>query len=318
MKMYSVVLMLLLCAGTSIAQDKPGILVLAHGGSGIWERMVTAAVAPLKQKYPTEIAFGMADPKTVQKGLNNLEKEGIRSVIVVPLFISSHSPIIRQTEYLLGLREDLPDEPLVMNHAPNPLSLVTAQSFRRQHSHGSDDANKERDQVVIKPIASQARIMMTKPLDDDSLVASILYERILGVSQPDEDETVILVAHGPNDEEDNKGWLEKLTNLAGQIQSKRLAEKGRGFKSIERATVRDDAEESVYDKAKMKLRDMVKSSGSTSRVIVVPVVLALGGIEAGIRRRLEGLEYVWVKKALLPHENITRFIEMSVTKVLAE
>jgi len=316
--MYSVVLMFLLCAGSSIAQDKPGLLVLAHGGSGIWERMVTAAVAPLRQKYPTEIAFGMADPKTIQKGLNNLEKKGVRSVIVVPLFISSHSPIIRQTEYLLGLREDLPDEPLVMNHAPNPLSLVAAQSFRRQHSHGSDDANKERDQVVIKPIASQARIMMTKPLDDDSLVASILYERIQGVSQADEDETVILVAHGPNDEEDNKGWLEKLTSLADQIQSKRLAEKGRGFKSIKCTTVRDDAKESVYDEAKMKLRDMVKSAGSTSRVIVVPVVLALGGIEAGIRRRLEGLEYVWVKKALLPHENVTRFIEMSVTKVLTE
>lgn len=316
--MRSVVPMFLLCATTSIAQDKPGVLVLAHGGSGIWERMVTAAVAPLRQKYPTEIAFGMADPKTIQKGLNNLEKEGIRSVVVVPLFISSHSPIIRQTEYLLGLREDLPDEPLVMNHAPNLLSLVTAQSFRRQHSHGSDGANKERDQVVIKPIASQARIVMTKPLDDDSLVASILYERIQGVSQPDEGETIILVAHGPNDEEDNVGWLEKLTSLAGQIQSKRLAEKRRGFKSIERTTVRDDAEESVYDEAKMKLRDMVKSAGSTSRVIVVPVVLALGGIEAGIRRRLEGLEYVWVKKALLPHENVTRFIEMSVTKVLAE
>ena len=42
MKMYSVALMLLLCAGSSIAQDKPGLLVLAHGGSGIWERMVMA------------------------------------------------------------------------------------------------------------------------------------------------------------------------------------------------------------------------------------------------------------------------------------
>ena len=125
--------LLLQSAQVLSAQTKAGVLVMAHGGSPTWEASVKTAVAPIKLKYPTEIAWGMADPMTMQEGINNLEKLGVTTIVVVPLFVSSHSPIPRQTEYLLGIRKQLADAPLIMSHsAPSNKS-----SSSNSHSHGS-------------------------------------------------------------------------------------------------------------------------------------------------------------------------------------
>jgi sirohydrochlorin cobaltochelatase len=89
--------------------DRVGILVLAHGGTRQWNEAVEEAVAPLEAFCPVTVAFGMAQRNSLQAGVEELEKAGVSRIAVVGLFISPHS-FRHQTEYLLGLRADPPEE----------------------------------------------------------------------------------------------------------------------------------------------------------------------------------------------------------------
>src|SRR5262245_49914568 len=80
--------------GQAAAPAKPepfGLLIMAHGGSPDWNKAVLAAVEPLKDRYPVEVAFGMADACSLQEGVRTLETKGVRKVGVVRLFVSGES-----------------------------------------------------------------------------------------------------------------------------------------------------------------------------------------------------------------------------------
>ncbi|TLD42915.1 MAG: hypothetical protein JETT_0815 [Candidatus Jettenia ecosi] len=279
---------------SAVAQPKTiGVLVLAHGahhghgekGSGhvhgeqppeeipSWNASVLKAVKPLKDTYPLEVAFGMADPETIKEAVHKLEEKGVSVVIVVPLFISSHSPIIGNSRYILGLQKELP--------------YTT-------------------DVKSLPRLESKLRFSMTEALNDSPLVAEILLERSRELSTNPAKETVILVGHGPNDENENKLWLDDMQKLAAYVR-----EKG-GFKEVKVATWRSDAPKEIKDKAIYELRTMVRASGEDGRVIIIPHLISSGGVENEIVEALKGLTYIFNGKTLLPHENITRWIEKQV------
>ncbi|HEU5292599.1 MAG TPA: hypothetical protein VFU05_18250, partial [Cyclobacteriaceae bacterium] len=81
---------------------------------------------------------------------------------------------------------------------------------------------------------------------------------------------------------------------------------------------RDDADKEIYELAKENLRGLVRQAGKQGNVIVVPLLLSKGGVEQGIVKRLEGLNYKWSGKTLLPDPKITQFIESSVNEALKE
>src|SRR3972149_249063 len=89
----------------SQAREKVGVLVLAHGGNETWNQAVKGAATPLQEEYPVEVAYGMANPTTMQAEIDKLESLGVNKIVVVPLFISSYSFIIRQNEYLFKKRD---------------------------------------------------------------------------------------------------------------------------------------------------------------------------------------------------------------------
>ena len=294
------------------AQDgeKLGILVLAHGGSSTWQAAVSDAVRPLREIYPVEIAFGMADPATIKKGLGDLKNELVTDVIVVPLFISSYSPIIRQTEYLLGLRSKLADEPMT-NHNHDQM----AGNGHNSHDAESKDSHSE-PPAGLQPLKTELNVRMTRALDDHPLVAEILLERILELSRQSEQETIVLVAHGPNGESDNRQWVQSMEELSGQVRNL-FGKKSLGkFRNIFCLTVRDDADTSIYEQAKEHLRGVVRQAGSDGKVLVIPLYLSHGGVEGDIVTRLEGLEYEWSGRTLLPADKITDFIKLSVSEAL--
>jgi sirohydrochlorin cobaltochelatase len=112
---------------------------------------------------------------------------------------------------------------------------------------------------------------------------------------------VILVGHGPVDDQANAVWLQTMASLARQVQSKA------GFKNVESATIRDDSPKAVKAQAAETLRDLVVKAGQDGEVLVIPYLISAGDIQSHIKKILQGLKYRWNGKALCPDPEIRRW-----------
>jgi hypothetical protein len=73
--------------------------------------------------------------------------------------------------------------------------------------------------------------------------------------------------------------------------------------------VRDDAGPALREAATKDLRSRVeRQTAAGRRVLVVPHLLSFGGIEQGIRKRLEGLDYTMTSQALMPDDRIVQWV----------
>ncbi|WP_234568174.1 sirohydrochlorin chelatase [Rhodohalobacter sp. 614A] len=303
-----ILICLFIYVGDALAQ-KTGVLVMAHGGGEEWNNYVKEAAMPLSDHYEVEFAWGMANPVTLQQGVNSLEKKGVSEIIAIPLFISSYSPIIRQTEYLFGMRDSMVDRPMpVMHHADHYIKMFNVEVDSSKFRHGMYFPDE------LPRISKEADITMTEALDSHDVVAEILGERIHAMSENPSTETVIIAAHGPNSEEDNAMWVETMEELIQKIQTNEEKDGGEKFKQMFGVTVRDDASETVHDQAKAQLRTLVRQSGMNGDVIVVPLFLSSGGREQAVAERLEGLDFKWSGETLLPHSKLTDFLMNSAEK----
>jgi sirohydrochlorin ferrochelatase len=283
-----------------------GILLLAHGGKQNWNEEVKKLAARVNETVPVEVAFGMASKRNIQDAVNRLSARGIREIVAVPLFISSHSSVITATQYLLGLRATAPPELAIYARMSHSHSGGGASGH---HNHGAQQDASGDDPT--KPVKSQVPIRWRPALDRHPIVAEILAARSLALSSDPANEVVIVVAHGPVSDEDNAKWLADMGALVEHMRGKSR------FKSIEYMTVRDDAPEPVRAQAAAELRRAVERGGAAgSRVLIVPLLLSYGGIEEGIKKRLEGLSYTMSDKALLPDERLSRWVLLAVEKRL--
>ena len=159
------------------------------------------------------------------------------------------------------------------------------------------------DPEAMTPISSPVPIRMTPALDAHPLLADILATRAAALSTRPEREVVVLVAHGPTSEEDDRRWKANLDAVS------RLVAQAVPFASVRAMTVRDDAPPEVYALAAARLRSFVDGATSAgARVLVVPVLLSFGGIEDGIRQRLEGLSYAFSETALAPDARLVTWV----------
>jgi sirohydrochlorin ferrochelatase len=272
-----------------------GILLLAHGGSKTWNAEVMKIASAVDKEAPVEVAFGMASRRTLQEGIDKLQGRGVTRIVAVPLFISSHSSVITSTEYLLGQRKE----------APADLAIFA----KMDHSHGMGGASSHDGTDGTAPVKSPIPLRMTSALDGDSLVADILLARAASISKDPANEVVILVAHGPTPDDDNLKWLVNMKILAEFMKPKSQ------YKRIEYLTVRDDAPDSIRAEAASDLRALVEGAKRDSKkVLIVPLLLSYGGIEEGIRKRLEGLDYTISQHGLLPDERLVQWVKNSVVR----
>jgi sirohydrochlorin cobaltochelatase len=289
-------LLALLVARTSSAD--PGILLLAHGGSAEWNTRVTELAAKVNATRPTEVAFGMATRGNIQSAVDRLVERGVTDIVAVPLFVSSWSSIITSTEYLLGLRAEAPPALTVyakMNHSPSAAGTSgTSATGHNSHTEAVEGT---------VPVSSRVPIRMTPALNDHPIVAEILASRARSISRNSANEAVVIVAHGPNEEEDNRRWLADMSSLAEQIR------KLERFASIDVLTLRDDAPKPVRDQATAELRELVqRRTQEGKRVLIVPLLVSFGGIDRGLRQRLDGLGYAIPNNALVPDERLVTWV----------
>lgn len=297
-------LLFLLAPAPEARERQTGILLLAHGGAAAWNERVTAVARDVDRDQATEVAFGMASRPSIQGALDRLAARGVTDVVAVPLFVSSHSSVITSTEFLLGLRA-----------VPPPDLAIFAKMAHAHHGgsagggphadHGAPGAADGADPAL--PVVTRLRVRMAPAFDRHPIVAAILADRARAVSTAPAEEAVVLVAHGPVPDDDNRRWLDDMQVLAAGVRATVP------FAAVDYLTVRDDAGPVIREQATQALREVVvRHTVAGRRVLVVPLLMSYGGIEAGIRKRLEGLAYTMPGQGLMPDDRIAQWVRESV------
>ena len=282
-----------LLAGAASAAASDGILLLAHGGDPAWNAEIEKLRVAVSSREPAALALGMADPGTLQAGVDALEAKGVTRIAAVPLFVNSRSEVMDQTRYALGLA-DKPSE-VMLSAAERMKGMKMPPGMMHHHMNMFSLA-----QVKLKPGTS---VVLASALDDSPFVSRVLLERAKALSREPAKETVILVAHGPVDDAAVAHWDRDLAAHAARIV------KDGGFRAARTALLRDDAAPEVRGRSVAALRGLIEAArGDGGRALVVPVLIARGGIEDKIPRDLAGLDFAWSGDALLPHAGFDRWV----------
>jgi sirohydrochlorin ferrochelatase len=285
-------------ATAQTARAVTGVLLLAHGGQPQWNERVVDVVRRVDEQMPAEVAFGMATRASIQGAIDKLTARGVTEIVAVPLFVSSHSSVITSTEYLLGLRANAPAD--------------LAKFAKMSHASGAaDDPHAAHAPPAVdaaSPVKTRAKIRMTPAFNRHAIIGAIAADRAKSISANPSSEAVILVAHGPVPDDDNRKWLEDMAVLAEHVRA------AAPFASVEFMTVRDDAGPEIRDAATKALRETVQRQTALGRrVLVVPHLMSFGGIEQGLRKRLDGLDYVMTAQGLIPDGRVVDWVRQVVS-----
>ena len=272
-------------SGTTPHQGKDdfGVLVMAHGGSEDWNRAVRAAVTPLESHYPIDLAFGMADPNTLQESVERLEKRGAHRIAVVRLFVSGES-FKERTAQILGIESGAPPRPMKAGHT----------------MHEGHDNSGEHNMALWRISSAAAFAMSDDGLLDAPEMGAVLAERAAALSRHPEVEDVLILAHGPGDDAENARWLAKLNARAEAVR------RSKPFRRVSVETLREDWPEQRVD-AERRIRAFVeRARAERGTAIVLPFRVQGFGPYAEV---LKPLEYVSDGVGLLPDPKVAGWIE---------
>ena len=268
-------------APTDYDANSVGLLLMAHGGGGEWNDRVQAAIADLRGHLPVTVAFGMANPHTLQSSLDSLRDRGVGTVAVVRLFVSGAS-FLHPAEYLFGLRSDPPGRAMI--------------------GHRMVDGHE------LAPLRTDARIL----LDRNGMVGSdeaarILLARAKASSSAPAETGALLLAHGMGDEGENKDLLAAMEETASVLRQDGFAEVGIATLREDWAVARTRAEREIK-------ATVARMQTEHATVVVIPYRVSGFGPYAKV---LEGLDYV-ATEGLLPHRLVTAWIAGRATASLCE
>ncbi len=298
-------------------ESRPGVLIMAHGGSDAWNQAVEQAVAPLRESYPIEIAYGMAKTSTMHAAINRLEDQGVNHIAVVRMFISGTS-FLDKTEYILGLRHSLKETmhsedsqghdstmsmPEKKPHKPMPMNTDSG----APSAPSSMDMGGHSMEAPVPVDSDSTFVLSTQGVSASTLIDDILVDRVRSLSVDPSTESILILAHGPGDDEENKQWLIDMQRRTGQ-----LGEIG-AFVDIQCETLREDWP-GRRAQAEQRIREYVQAHNDAgNRVIVIPFRVAGFGPYAKV---LEGLDYVADGQGFSPHPNMTAWIDQTARALL--
>jgi sirohydrochlorin cobaltochelatase len=299
--------MVVAAACASAAQSGPphresfGVLVMAHGGSPEWNQAVLDAVAPLRERYRIEVAFGMADAATIQDGLRALEARGIRNIGVLRLFVSGESWYER-TEQILGLREGAPAGSAALRPRQEARDAADGDSGHQHHHH-------DHHQAAFFRVQTEARFALsTQGLAEAPEMGLVLADRARRLSRAPKEEEVLVLAHGPADDEENERWHAGIKARAAEIR------RALPFPVVQVETLREDWPEKRAV-AEQRIRALVTAASNRGRrAIVIPFRVQGFGPYAEV---LDGLEYVADGRGLLPDARVTEWLSRQAAALRA-
>ncbi len=279
---------LVIAATSAVAADNSttALMVVAHGSrSTNWNNRVIQAVEKLDWTGPKGVAFltSRSPEHKLEQVAAQLDQSGVRQIVVVPLLVSSFSGHYEEIRYYVGQRQDLP-------HA--------GEEGEGEHAHA-------------EPLKAKAPFVLTTAMDGHPLVSQILAEDLKPFIKGAGKQSVVLVAHGPNEDDENEHWLKHL-----DAHARRLKEQF-GLRRVEAVTLRDDAPKSIRDAATAQLRALVERAKGDSQVLVLPVLVSVGHIQKEIQERLEGLEFTMVEGGLANHPLAAEWVRQQAVQASA-
>lgn len=263
---------------------RTGVVIMPHGATQPYNDSVEAAIAPLRSRYRIEMAYGMADSETIQQAVSRLEADGIDRIIFVRMY-SLSDQFKETTDYILGLSKEL-------------------------HAHGDHEGPPP---VQIR---SAALFSTFGGYEEDPGIAEILHERIVEISRDPSHETVILVAHGSEDDQANSRWLASMNR---QIETLRKDPHCSKLKAIYPVTIREDWPEKRKEEV-AKLKEMIKEGKKSGRVLLISNRLRGAGPYKSL---LEGVDikqeedYEINGKGFSPHPALTRWLQKGIEEAIA-
>ncbi len=256
-----------------------GVLALGHGYKAEGDALFKSGYAGIARTYPTAVGLGMTmmDSSQIQMAVDRLEAAGAKTIVVLPTEIGDSTSLIRQWEYAFGRRD--------------------------QSSY-----------LDVERINSKARVVLARTPTTSPLTTRILADFVQGVSRDPSRETVVLIAHGPEDAGDNR---RELINLAAIATGIRSATK---VVEVRYGTLQDDAPPAIRQKNVNEMRGWIETARAAGRdVIVVPVVIvSRSGVSRRIANDLEGLAYTSTVKGIAEHPLFERWILDTVAAAASE
>lgn len=265
-------------AADADAGDDFGVLLMAHGGIDSWEREVADTLAPLQREFPMEIAWGMADAASLQRSVDALEARGVDRIGVVRLFVSGESWYER-TGQILGIMPGAPER-----------SEVPADAHAGHHGMSMEFWQLDTDAAFA---------MSRQGLSEAPEMGEVLVKRVQALSHEPAREDLLVLAHGPADDAENRRWLADIDERADAVRA------AVPLRRVKVMTLREDWPEE-REAAVQAIRAFVERAADENGVaIVIPYrVQGFGPYE----EVLEGLDYLSDGRGLVPHPHVTEWV----------
>ncbi len=151
----------------------------------------------------------------------------------------------------------------------------------------------------LEPFRLKARLHYLDPMDDEDEVVEMVREHISCLAEQPSEAKVLIVAHGSATEGFYQKWSVMLERFAHKL--KMLG----GYKAVDYAMLLPDQ---LHEKL-----GRWDAQGVTGPLIIAPLFMSEGYFtQQVIPSRLEGYTYRYNGKSLLPHSNVTRWMERQV------
>lgn len=264
-------------ARAATGQAQVGLIVAAHGADSTWNAKVREVVAQVAWPHgPIAVAFLMGEEAEISgwdSAVTRVVHHGAERAVAVPLLVSSFSSHYRQVEYYAGVRD-------------------TLEAHMLRHHH-------------VRMVPPPIPVTVTPALDSAPELQAAIVARWHALEPRDRVAPVVLVAHGPNDDEEAACWLAHLRQVAAGVRAA-------GAPVVQVHLLRDDAPPAVRRAAVAAMRDSARALavGHGDSVVALPLLISSGALtQVKIPRDLAELPVRYHPMPLAPHPALARWIE---------
>ncbi|ANE48666.1 cobalamin biosynthesis protein CbiX [Paenibacillus swuensis] len=277
---------------------RPGVLVISHGSrSAEWVRLVDEAVAQMRFGQPAAALGG--GPSDEEPRAMPADRDHGHSIIPVE---SSFLEIVEGRLIQDGI--DRLEAQGVTDIIAVPLFVSSGSTHVDEISWSLGVVEEPKLETDLELMRVNARVHWCRPMDDEPEIAAMLWEKVRELSVRPEREILLLVGHGSKEEGFHEQWQQVLSSLA-----KQLGELG-GFAATDTAML---LPEQAAERVKYWQRERPDWD-----VVVAPFFLSEGYFtETVIPTRLQGLEYRYNGRALLPHPLVAEWLNHRVESALS-